>query len=61
MFKFIFIPVSSILVCILSAALSTTNPTLLDPGSNPDRRCWKPATNRLSHCMAYNNITLIIN
>jgi hypothetical protein len=31
-----------------SAALSTTNPTQLDPCSNPGRRCGKPATNRLS-------------
>jgi hypothetical protein len=29
--------------------LSTTNPTRPDPGSNPDRRCGKPATNRLSY------------
>jgi hypothetical protein len=28
--------------------LSTTNPTWLDPGLNPGRRGWKPATNRLS-------------
>jgi hypothetical protein len=28
--------------------LSTTNPTWLDPGLNPDRRGGKPATNRLS-------------
>jgi hypothetical protein len=32
----------------LSAALSTTDPTLLDPGSNPGRRDWNPATNRLN-------------
>jgi hypothetical protein len=31
-----------------SAALSTTNPTLLDQGSNPGRRDGKPAINRLS-------------
>jgi hypothetical protein len=31
------------------AALSTTNPTCSDPGSNPGRRCGKPATNRLSY------------
>jgi hypothetical protein len=31
-----------------SATLSTTNPTCLDPGLNPARRCGKPATNRLS-------------
>jgi hypothetical protein len=29
--------------------LSTTNPTWLDPGSNPGRRGGKPATNRLSY------------
>jgi hypothetical protein len=29
-----------------SATLSTTNPTWLDPGLNPARRGWKPATNR---------------
>jgi hypothetical protein len=32
-----------------SATLSTTNPTWPDPGSNPARRCGKPATNRLSY------------
>jgi hypothetical protein len=32
-----------------SAALSTTNPTLPDPGSNPGRRGWKPAANSLSY------------
>jgi hypothetical protein len=31
------------------ATLSTTNPTLPDPGLNPGRRCGKPATNRLSY------------
>jgi hypothetical protein len=31
------------------ATLSTTNPTLPDPGSNPGRRSGKPATNRLSY------------
>jgi hypothetical protein len=29
-----------------TAALSTTDPTLLHAGSNPDRRVGKPATNR---------------
>jgi hypothetical protein len=33
----------------LSATLSTKNPTWPDPGSNPGRRCRKPATNRLSY------------
>jgi hypothetical protein len=32
-----------------SDTLSTTNPTWLDPGSNPGRRGGKPATNRLSY------------
>jgi hypothetical protein len=32
-----------------SATLSTTNPTLTDPGSNPGLRGGRPATNRLSH------------
>jgi hypothetical protein len=32
-----------------SATLSTTNPTCPDAGSNPGRRCRKPATNRLSY------------
>ena len=35
-----------------SATLSTTNPTWNDPGSNPDLRGERPATNRLSHCTA---------
>jgi hypothetical protein len=34
-----------------SATLSTTNPTWLNPGSNPGRRSGKPATNRLSPLM----------
>jgi hypothetical protein len=32
-----------------SASLSTTNPTRIDPGSNPDLRGGRPAANRLSH------------
>jgi hypothetical protein len=32
-----------------TAALSTTNPTWTDPGSNPDLRGGRPAANRLSH------------
>jgi hypothetical protein len=32
-----------------SATLSTTNPTWLDPGSNPGRRGGNPATNHLSY------------
>jgi hypothetical protein len=35
-----------------STAPSTTDPTGLDPGSNPGRRSGKPATNRLSYGMA---------
>jgi hypothetical protein len=31
------------------ATLSTTNPTWIDPGSNPGLRGERPATNRLSH------------
>jgi hypothetical protein len=34
-----------------SATLSTTNPTLTEPGSNPGHRDGRPATNRLSHEM----------
>jgi hypothetical protein len=33
----------------LRATLSTTNPSLPDPGLNPGRRGGKPATNRLSY------------
>jgi hypothetical protein len=47
------------------ATLSTTNPTWTDPGSNPDFRGERPATNRLSHGTAntdslvyHNNLTL---
>jgi hypothetical protein len=32
-----------------SATLSTTNPTWIDPGSNPGLCGERPATNRLSH------------
>jgi hypothetical protein len=31
-----------------SATLSTTNPTWIDPGTNPGLRGERPATNRLS-------------
>jgi hypothetical protein len=34
--------------------LSTTNPTWLDPGLNPGRRCGKLETNRLSYGAASN-------
>jgi hypothetical protein len=33
----------------LSTTLSTTNPIWADPGSNPDLRGERLATNRLSH------------
>jgi hypothetical protein len=39
----------------LSATLSTTNPTLLDPGWNPGNRRGKPATNHLSYGTALSN------
>jgi hypothetical protein len=38
-----------------SATLSTTNPTWPDLGSNPGRRGWKPATNRLNYGTALIN------
>jgi hypothetical protein len=46
-----------------SVTLSTTNPTWSDMSSNPDSRCGKPATNRLSHGTAktllnFNNHTI---
>jgi hypothetical protein len=34
---------------LLSATLSTTNPTWKDPGANPGLCGGRPATNRLSH------------
>jgi hypothetical protein len=40
-----------------SATLSTTNATWPDPGSNPGRLGWNPATNRLSYgaaCTVFN-------
>jgi hypothetical protein len=36
-----------------SATLSTRNPTWTDPGSNPGLGGERPATNRLSHGMAF--------
>jgi hypothetical protein len=36
-----------------SATLFTTNPTWLDPGLNPGRRCGKPATTHLSYGAAH--------
>jgi hypothetical protein len=41
-----------------SSTLSTTHPTWPDLGSNPSRRCGKPATNRLSYGTAY-SLTLL--
>jgi hypothetical protein len=38
-----------------SATLSTTNPTLTDPGSNPSLRGERPTTNRLSHGTSLNS------
>jgi hypothetical protein len=43
-----------------SATLSTTNPTLTDPGSNPSLRGGRPATNRLSHGMAGMSCKVIV-
>jgi hypothetical protein len=40
-----------------SSTLSTTNPTLLDPGLNPGRRGGIPATNRLSYGAALFHVT----
>jgi hypothetical protein len=40
-----------------SAAVSTADPTTLDPGSNPDRRGGKPATDRLIQGTANFNAT----
>jgi hypothetical protein len=42
-----------------SATLSTTNPTWLDLGSNPDRRGGKPATNRLSYGSAFQRLSMM--
>jgi hypothetical protein len=36
-----------------SATLSTTNPTLTDPGAKPDLRVERTATNRLSHPLPF--------
>jgi hypothetical protein len=43
-----------------SATFSTTNPTWPDPGSKPDRRGGKPATNRLSYGAAFSVRSLIL-
>jgi hypothetical protein len=39
-----------------SDTLSTTNPTWTNPGSNPGLRGERPATNRLSHDTAWENL-----
>jgi hypothetical protein len=44
----------------LSATLSATNPTWLDPGVNPGRRGGKPATNRLSYGAALSLQKLLV-
>jgi hypothetical protein len=41
-----------------SAALSATNPTLIDPGANPGLRGEMPATNRLSHGTAHDTLSV---
>jgi hypothetical protein len=41
-----------------SATLSTTNPTWIDPGSNPDLRGERPATNRLSRDTAFTAVLM---
>jgi hypothetical protein len=40
-----------------SAALSTTEPTQIDPGSNSGRCGWKPATIRLSYRTAQSDFS----
>jgi hypothetical protein len=42
-----------------SANLSTTNPTWIDPGTNPGLRGERPATNCLSHGTAYLNLYVV--
>jgi hypothetical protein len=44
-----------------SAALSSTNPTLLDPNSNPGLPPGKPATDRLVYGMAINVRYFVLN
>jgi hypothetical protein len=39
-----------------SATLSTTNPTWIDPGTNPGLRCERPSTNDLSHGSALSEL-----
>jgi hypothetical protein len=43
-----------------SATMSTINPTWPNLGSNPGRRCGKPATNRLSYGAAYFWLSLFL-
>jgi hypothetical protein len=40
----------------LSATLSTTNPNLPEPGSNPDHRGGKPATKRIPYHFEYDTL-----
>jgi hypothetical protein len=40
-----------------SAALSTTNPTWIDPVTNPGLRGERPATNDLSHSTTHQSVT----
>jgi hypothetical protein len=42
-----------------SASLSTTNPTLTDPGSNKGLHVERPATNRLRHGTAIVVVNLL--
>jgi hypothetical protein len=42
----------------LSAILSTTNPTWIEPGANPGLRGELPATNRLTHGTAFEDAQL---
>jgi hypothetical protein len=43
----------------LCAALSTTDPTFVDQGSNPVRRCGKSATNHLKYCKDLRKINVV--
>jgi hypothetical protein len=41
------------------ATLRITNTTWPDLGSNPGRRCWKPASNRLSYDTAWRVLAIV--
>jgi hypothetical protein len=43
-----------------SATLSTANPTWIDPGANPGLRGERPASNRLSHGTALDDVVNVI-